>query len=78
MLHVEDLEKAVGKIGWVSPVDPSKKHRQHGGDCFIAVKVVGVTFAWGKFLYRVEPVAGVGFWQVEHTRVFFDREELER
>lgn len=79
MFSIETLAEAVGKIGWVSPNYAERvKRKKMADDCYIAVKVKGIQYSWGKYLYRVEPVAGVGSWNVEHTRVLFDREELDR
>ena len=66
MLSREKLEKWMGQIGWVPPGARSAQH-----DARIAVKIVGINYAYGSWLFRVEPLAGTGSWQVDVNSVDF-------
>jgi hypothetical protein len=67
-LSFKELEKWVGTVGWVHPTT-----RAADKGATIAVKVIGVNYGYGRWLFKVEPLAGTGSWQVEYNRVMFDR-----
>ena len=71
MLRLEELAKWVGQVGWVNP-----NTREASKTAAIAVKVVAVSFGYGRIMFTVEPLAGVGSWKVNHDRVEFDRGDL--
>jgi hypothetical protein len=66
-LSLEMLAKWLGEVGWVHP-SPTQR------TATIAVKVIGVNQAWGRWLFRVQPLAGTGSWQVDVDSVEFERE----
>lgn len=65
-LKREDLERWINQVGWVPP-----GNRSNDETCRIAVKVLGVNYAYGKWLFKVAPLAGTGSWQVDIGRVEF-------
>lgn len=68
-LDRKDLEKWLGKIGWVAP-----GNRPGDETARIAVKIEGVNYCYGRWVFKVTPLAGTGSWQVDVHRVEF-REE---
>ncbi len=62
MMSTEELSKWIDKVGWV-PV----------GQAMIAVKIVGVNYGYGRWMFRVAPLAGTGSWQVGVDRVEIDK-----
>jgi len=65
-LGSKDLKKWIGQIGFVAPGPKSA-----GQSARIAVKVIGVNYGYGRWLLRVEPLAGTGSWQVDYRAVEF-------
>ena len=63
---MEDLGKWMGQVGWVHPAPTQRT-------CLIAVKVTGITWSWGRWLFTVVPLAGTGSWKVAADSVEFER-----
>lgn len=66
-LKLKDLQAWVGRVGWVYP---ERRHKT----ATIAVKVIGVNFAYGRWLFEVAPLAGTGSWQTAADAVEFEPE----
>jgi hypothetical protein len=70
MVEMDKLEQWIGHVGYVKP-DPRQT-------ATVAVKILGVKYAYGSYLLVVAPLAGTGKWQVNMDRVSVEREgELE-
>lgn len=65
-LKRDQLEKWMGQVGFVAP-GPKSAHQE----ARIAVKVIGVNYGYGRWLFRVQPLAGTGSWQVAVDAVEF-------
>ena len=64
-LKRKQLEEWMGKIGFVKP------NFGRTTTARIAVKVIGVNFTYGRWVFEVEPLAGTGTWQVDVNSVDF-------
>ena len=64
-LSRKDLERWLGQVGFVPPGSRRKS------DARIAVKILGVNYAYGRWVFRVQPLAGTGSWQVDVNVVDF-------
>lgn len=65
-LEREDLEKWLDQVGWVAP-----GNRPGDDGARIAVKIIGVNYCYGRWCFKVAPLAGTGSWQVDIHRVDF-------
>ena len=68
-MDIKELSKWIGKVGWTAPYSKCSTAQ-------IAVKIIGVKFGYGRWLLVVEPLAGVGYWQVGYDRVHVERGDL--
>jgi len=67
-LDIQKIVEWVGRVGWTAPYSKCTTAQ-------IAVKIVGVKFGYGRWMFEVEPLAGVGTWLVGTDRVYVDRGE---
>lgn len=62
----DDLERWINQVGWVAP-----GNRKGDEKARIAIKVKGVNYCYGRWVFKVQPLAGTGTWQVDINRVEF-------